>query len=162
MTKDERTIHETREEDGEQVEYICSPVKHGGKQVGFAPRRETKDLDEMLGVLEPEKIHSLADRQLDQDMKNAVRAKFTKDTFKASSFGKAISNGEIDPKGLAEVTRIAEQKAITIIAAGAIFLGLGKDAKVEPEKIHWDILPTVKVAEPQEVEEDSEVEESEE
>lgn len=137
MTKDEKTIREVREEDGEQVEYICSPVKHGGNQVGFAPRRATKDLDEMLGVLEPEKIHSLADRQLDQDNKNAVRAKFTKEAVTASAVVKALAAGTLKD---ADVRQVMQSKNLQYIPAANVLMGVGKDAKIEPKKIHWDIL----------------------
>lgn len=137
MTKDERTIHETREEDGEQIAYVCSPVRHGGKQVGFSPRRESKDLDEMLEFLEPEKIHALADRQLDQDNKNAVRAKFTKNAVSAVSVVKALAAGTIKD---ADVQQVMQSRNLKYIPAANVLMGVGKDAKVEPNKIHWDIL----------------------
>lgn len=136
MTKEERTRTEMR--DG--VEYVCSPVRHGGKDVGFAPRRSFETDEEMLEHFGLPILCSLADRQFDQDRKNKVRAKFTRNSFNASAFGKAISDGTIDGDGLEECERIAEQKTLTLIKAAEIFLGFGKDAEVEPEKIHWDIL----------------------
>lgn len=134
MTKEEKTRIEVRDE----IEYLCSPVRHGGKQVGFSPRRRTKDLDEMLSILEPEEIWSLADRQLDQDGKNKVRAKFTKAAVSASAIIKAIAVGELDVLEVQEVEKI---KGISFTKAAASLMGVGEDAKVEPNKTHWDILP---------------------
>ena len=147
MTKEEKTRVEMRVENGVNVEYLCSPVRHGGAQVGYAPRRKMVDLDEMLGVLSPEKIYSLADRQLDQDMKNAVRAKFTKDKVKASSVVNALASGEISVEQINEIVRV---KGLTFTDAAASLMGVGKDAKVEPYKIHWDILPSVEAVEVEE------------
>jgi len=133
MTKDEKIRREVR--DG--IEYICSPVRHGGKQVGYAPRCATKDLDEMLEIFTPELIRDLADRQYDQDSKNKVRAMFTKDAVTASAVIKALAAGTLKSP---DVEQVMKNKNLTYIEAAASLMGVGKEAKIEPDKVHWDIL----------------------
>ena len=133
MTKDEKTRVEVR--DG--VEYACTPVTHDKKQVGYAPRRKTADLDEMLDFLSPEKIHSLADRQLDTDTKNAVRGKYLRDAVKATGVINGLNKGTLK---MADIERLMQVEKLGFVQAGAKLLGVGKDAKIEPDKIHWDVV----------------------
>jgi len=141
MTKDEKIRREVREE----VDYICSPVKHAKGQVGFAPRIDfsagkdcaEKVLESMIDTFGAADVFSLADRQYDQDSKNKVRAKFTKDAVTASAVVKALAAGTLKD---AEVRQVMQAKNLEYIPAANTLMGIGKDAKVEPNKIHWDIL----------------------
>lgn len=127
----------TKVEVRDEVEYFCTPVKHQSKQVGYAPRRKLVDLDEMLELFTPEEIFKLADRQFATDGKNKVRGKFTKDKIKASTILDAIANGTLKTDA---IMAEAEAKGIDFTKAGAALLGIGKDAEIKSEKIHWDIL----------------------
>lgn len=140
MTKDEKTKRVVR--DG--VEYLCSPVKHDRKQVGFAPRicfykedNPEDALDAMLQKLGAATVFSLADRQYDQDSKNKVRAKFTKEAVTASAVIKALNKGTLKSTDVEQVMKI---KGLEYIQAAASLMGVGKEAEIEPDKIHWDIL----------------------
>ena len=146
MTKEEKTRVEVLDE----VEYVCSPVRHGKEQVGFAPRIRfkttesddaemdfTKALESMIDTFGNEKVFSLADRQYDQDSKNAVRAKFTKGKVSASQ---AIKFHNANPDKWDEIKKRCTVDGMGLIEACEISMGVGKDAKVEPEKVHWDIL----------------------
>ena len=140
MTKEEKTRVGVRSENGVEVAYTFSPVRHGGNQVGYSPRRSFDTDEEMLEYFGLPILCSLADRQKDQDGKNAVRAKFTKDKVKASSVVNALAAGEISVEQINEVVRV---KGLSFTDAAASLMGIGKEAKVEPNKVHWDILPSV-------------------
>lgn len=116
------------ERDG--VRYVIEPVRWSGKIVGFAPTLEEPNFDE-------EKLKSLAIRQYKQDSKNVVRGKYSKEKVTASAALKAIANREIDTE---EIMKVSEQKNLTFTDAAGVLMGIGKDAKIDPEKIHWDIL----------------------
>ena len=150
MTKDEKTKVMEREIAGVKLSYICSPVKHQSKEIGFAPRIQfkttttddaemdfTKALESMIDTFGNEAVFSLADRQLDQDSKNKVRAKFTKEAVTASAVIKALSSGTLKSP---DVEQVMKNKNLTYIQAAASLMGVGKEAKIEPEKVHWDIL----------------------
>ena len=123
------------------VEYELEPVKYKSKCVGLAPTRVFDDDESMLEHYGLSVLCSLAGRQLKQDAKNTVRAKYNKDKVSATTVINAIGAGTITPE--------MQQKAVELMKAGkhktftdacAAFLGIGEDAlkNADPSHIHWD------------------------
>ena len=141
--KEEKTL--LREREG--VSYICSPVRHKSKQVGYAPRKKFYIDDEnyedaLLSMAEDfgyHRVFSLADRQYDQDQKNAVRAKFTRDVVSASKAIKYLEQHGADDKG-AEVLRLWQVEKLSLTDAVAKVMGIGENASADENQIHWDVL----------------------
>lgn len=123
------------EKDGKS--YECSPVVHGKKQVGLAPRRVFDTDEEMLEFFGLSVLCGLADRQYNQDTKNAVRAKFAKGATSATS---AIKFYNDNPDRRKEIDRLCTIEKMELIAACEQLMGIGENAKADPDKIHWDIL----------------------
>ncbi len=128
---------ETKSVERDGKEYECSPVFHERKQVGFAPRRSFESDEEMLEHFGLSILCGLADRQYNQDTKNKVRAKFLKGAVSPSAIVKSIAAGEIS---VDDINDIINQKGLSFTAAAASLMGVGADAKSEPDKIHWDVL----------------------
>ena len=141
----------------EGVTYNCTAVSTDGKIVGFAPRIKTVDLDEQLEIYTPEEIWKLADRQIDTDAKNAVRALFMKDNINASKAGKYLEENGANENGR-EVLRLLSVEKLSLVDAVKRVVGVDKKHP-DAEQIHWSILPKKVV---KEAVEESEVEESEE
>ena len=124
------------------VEYECEEVHYKAHCVGYAPTKAMADLDDMLGSIEPEDVFVLAKRQLKQDAKNAVRKKF-QTKLSAGIVNKAIEDGRLVDKDVVSAIQLAKDgKFKNWTEACMVKLGLGVAAldKVDPKKIHWDIL----------------------
>jgi len=121
------------ENDG--IKYELHVVKSGGRQVGLAPVKLTKDLDEDLTILTPDQVHDYATRQRREDAKNVLRAKL---------------NGKVSPKAILEAFTVpalfAEaDKAYKAGRAGDMgaAMRLVLEAQTDspnPETIHWDCV----------------------
>jgi hypothetical protein len=86
-------------------------------------------------------IIELARRQLKQDAKNAVRAKYNKDKVTASMALNAIASGELSPDDIETANKaLADGSAKSFTDACAKLLGIGEDAlkNADASHIHWD------------------------
>lgn len=134
----------TVEKDG--VQYVCNPVRHKSKNVGFAPTKmpQGDNYDDQLEWLTNEygsdAIVKCFVRQNKQDAMNAVRAKYNKDKVSASAVLKAIGTGALTPEDIAAATEemTAGKGAFTDLCAAR--LGIGEDAlkNADPKHVHWD------------------------
>lgn len=143
------TIKEVLTETRDGVEYELEAVHYKGKCVGLAPTKKfIADGVEWDDVLEKliEAYHS-ADvamsftRQLKQDVKNIVRAKFNKDKVSATTVINAIGSGAITAEMQTKaVEEMRSGKYKTFTDACAAYLGIGEDAlkNADAEHIHWD------------------------
>lgn len=122
------------------IEYELEAVHYKSKCVGLAPTRCFDDDESMLEHYGLSDLCSLAKRQLKQDGKNAVRAKYNKDKVSASAVLKAIGAGELSPEDieLATVDMKAGKGTFTDLCAAR--LGVGEDAlkNADPSHVHWD------------------------
>ena len=129
-------------------EYELEPVHYKGKCVGLAPTKMIigKSSDDALEWLTneygSEAIVGCFTRQLKQDVKNTVRAKYNKDKVTASAVIKACNSGQVSPEEYAEAwkqTQAGKYKDLTT-AICTLYLGTGEDAlkNADPSHKHWD------------------------
>ena len=133
-----------------EYRYELEPVHHGKpkKCVGLAPTKQAPAdvhspddiLDWMLNEYGAEAIVKCFDRQLKQDVKNNVRAKFNKDKVTATMANNAINDGRITPDQIVEATEIMKSGKMNFTEAITTFLGVGEDAlkNADATHIHWD------------------------
>ena len=135
MKKVENMAVETKDD----VEYYLHPVKWHSKDVGFAPVKVRKDLDDLLEDYTKEQVFELATTQLFTRARNAVAGKFNKDGFTASDVGAAFLAGELTPELIAEAQELRKRGQYEQYhEAIAHVLGRDEKAKPNPNKIHWD------------------------
>lgn len=129
------------EKDG--ISYVIEPVKSGGKIVGQAPIQVAEDLDQLLGILEPEEIFKLAYRQLKQDVMNAVRSATTPSTATTADILDAIADGAIDMSGAAAA--IKKDSELTALQYARQQLKLHQDMNpTDGNEIHWEAWNAIK------------------
>lgn len=121
------------EKDG--VEYVVDEVKSAKNIVGLAPTRHAVDLDELLEIVDAEKIFKLAYAQLRTNHQNIVRAKFNGKGKSAV----AVINALGDPENSLTVEKINEEmkKSHTTFTDAATNL---LTTAPDPNAIHWDVL----------------------
>ena len=135
MKKVENMAVDTKDE----VDYYLHPVKWHSKDVGFAPVKVRKDLDDLLSDYTPEQIFELATTQLFTRARNAVAGKFNKDGFTASDVGAAVATGELTPDMQSQAHEMVKNnQAKDFTEACGIVLGRDEKAKPNPNKTHWD------------------------
>ena len=124
------------------VEYELEPVHYKTKCVGLAPTQAYDGLEAMLEKMDDNAVFALAIRQLKQDVKNAVRAKYNKDNVSATTIINAQASGEltIEMMQAAKKDYDAGKYEHNWTRCCAAQLGLGDDAlaKANPSHIHWD------------------------
>jgi len=123
------------------IEYELEAVHYKSKCVGLAPTRSFDDDESMLEHYGLADLCSLATRQLKQDVKNAVRAKYNKDKVSATTVINAIGAGTITPEMQQQaVVEMQAGKYKTFTDACAAYLGIGEDAlkNADPSHVHWD------------------------
>ena len=128
------------EKDG--VSYELEQVRYKSQVVGLAPTMLLDD-DSMVKQYGLADICELARRQIKQDAKNQVRAKYNKDKVSATTVINAIGSGDITPEQQAQAVKdMTAGKAKNFTEACARFLGIGEDAlkDVKPTHVHWDCV----------------------
>ena len=140
------TTKEIRVEEREGLKYELEAVHCKSKCVGLAPT-QTFDgvaddvLEKLLEVYGSDRIVACFTRQIKQDAKNLVRAKFNKDKVSATTVINAIGAGLITPEQQQQaVVEMNAGKYKTFTDACAAYLGVGEDAlkNIDSEHIHWD------------------------
>jgi hypothetical protein len=126
------------------VECAVEETRFKGRCVGLAPTRNFTTDEEMLEHYKLSGLCALATRQLKQDAKNAVRAKYQRDQVSATTIINAQASGEMTPEMIAaaKADYDAGKYEHNWTRCCAVQLGLGDDAlaKADPRHIHWDCI----------------------
>ena len=156
------TKEKERELERDGVVYLATEVRTDKKCVGLAPRIKFKldgdsyadALEKMTVELGEEQLFKLADAQLNTSTQNRVRAKYNKDKFSASQTVAAIASGEITTD---DIMSTQKQRNVSFTEAAGILMGVGKNAVVDSEHVHWDcLIGTVPAVASEEAEESEE------